>query len=332
MALESVVFQQDPFTSYGCKDFYAMEDIGGGYFSNFDHEQKKKVHDHGCSFNENSQNTNNNNSNWKYNYSPPPSMMQTNSSSPDEVCTGITDHGFFTGAYPPPAAAPPPVTPRRKRRRIKSTKNKEEVENQRMTHIAVERNRRKQMNDYLAVLRSMMPPSYAQRGDQASIVGGAINYVKELEQLLQFLEARKQVKHDQQSNDTDDDHDSTLFANFFTFPQYSTRPTSHKSSVAPEPMAEKQSTAADIEVTMVESHANIKILAKRQPKQLFKMVSGFQSIGLLILHLNITTVDHRVLYSFNLKVEDDCQLTTANEIATAVHEMVIMIQEEAIFC
>lgn len=160
MALESVVFQQDPFTSYGCKDFYAMEDTGGGYFGNFDHDhEQKKVHDQGCSFNEN---TNNNNNNWKYNYSPP-SMMQTNSSSPDEVCTGITDHGFFTGAYPPPAAAPPPVTARRKRRRIKSTKNKEEVENQRMTHIAVERNRRKQMNDYLAVLRSMMPPSYAQR-------------------------------------------------------------------------------------------------------------------------------------------------------------------------
>jgi hypothetical protein len=32
-----------------------------------------------------------------------------------------------------------------------------------MTHIAVERNRRRQMNEYLAVLRSLMPPSYAQR-------------------------------------------------------------------------------------------------------------------------------------------------------------------------
>lgn len=52
---------------------------------------------------------------------------------------------------------------RRKRRRAKSNKNKEEVENQRMTHIAVERNRRRQMNEYLAVLRSLMPPSYVQR-------------------------------------------------------------------------------------------------------------------------------------------------------------------------
>eukprot|EP00252_Welwitschia_mirabilis_P014737 TRINITY_DN325_c0_g2_i2.p1 TRINITY_DN325_c0_g2~~TRINITY_DN325_c0_g2_i2.p1 ORF type:complete len:267 (+),score=21.37 TRINITY_DN325_c0_g2_i2:601-1401(+) len=52
---------------------------------------------------------------------------------------------------------------RRKRKRSKACKNSEEVESQRMTHIAVERNRRKQMNEHLAVLRSLMPGSYIQR-------------------------------------------------------------------------------------------------------------------------------------------------------------------------
>lgn len=57
-----------------------------------------------------------------------------------------------------------PVTrERRKRKRIKPTKNKEDVESQRITHIAVERNRRRQMNDHLNVLRSLMPTSYIQR-------------------------------------------------------------------------------------------------------------------------------------------------------------------------
>jgi Helix-loop-helix DNA-binding domain len=55
------------------------------------------------------------------------------------------------------------IPARRKRRRTKVVKNKEEVESQRMNHIAIERNRRKQMNEYLAVLRSLMPPSYVQR-------------------------------------------------------------------------------------------------------------------------------------------------------------------------
>jgi len=52
---------------------------------------------------------------------------------------------------------------RRRRRRPKAVKNTEEMESQRRNHIAVERNRRRQMNEYLAVLRSVMPPSYAQR-------------------------------------------------------------------------------------------------------------------------------------------------------------------------
>lgn len=50
-----------------------------------------------------------------------------------------------------------------KRKRPRTSKTTEEVESQRMTHIAVERNRRKQMNEHLRVLRSLMPGSYVQR-------------------------------------------------------------------------------------------------------------------------------------------------------------------------
>lgn len=50
-----------------------------------------------------------------------------------------------------------------KRKRGRTVKTSEEVESQRMTHIAVERNRRKQMNEHLRVLRSLMPGSYVQR-------------------------------------------------------------------------------------------------------------------------------------------------------------------------
>jgi hypothetical protein len=68
------------------------------------------------------------------------------------------------GQVQPDAVPPTPAAAgRKKRRRTRTAKNLEEVESQRMTHIAVERNRRKQMNEYLASLRSLMPPSYAQR-------------------------------------------------------------------------------------------------------------------------------------------------------------------------
>lgn len=137
------------------------------------------------------------------------------------------------------------------------------------------------------------------QGDQASIVGGAINFVKELEQLLQFLQSHKQKQSTH----------SKLFTNFFTYPQYSTSSPSqqhHRTTTAladVDCMAEKPSRLADIEVTMAETHANIKLLTRRRPKQLLTLVTGFHSLSLTILHLNITsTVDHMVLFSFSVKV------------------------------
>lgn len=84
-------------------------------------------------------------------------------------------------------------------------------------------------------------------------------------------------------------------AQFFIFPQYSTRTTENESTAA-------AAAAADIEVTMVESHANLKILSRKQPGQLLKMVAAFQTLRLTILHLNVTTVDQMVLYSVSVKV------------------------------
>ncbi|XP_042416005.1 transcription factor bHLH94-like [Zingiber officinale] len=217
-----------------------------------------------------------------------------------------------------------PTKGRKKRQRSRIEKNQEEMENQRMTHIAVERNRRKQMNEYLAVLRSLMPASYVQRSDQASIIGGAINFVKELEKLVQFLEAHKRIK--QRS-------DSAPFADFFTFPQYSSNPCP-KPAVNEnihEHLSENKASAADIEVTMVDTYANLKILSPRQPKQLLKIVIGLQNLHLTTLHLNVTTIDETVFYSFSLKVEDECQLTSVDEIAAAVHQLVGKIQENASF-
>lgn len=132
--------------------------------------------------------------------------------------------------------------------------------------------------------------------------------MKELEQLLQSSEAyqrRKQQEKEQESCFPS----SQPFAQFFIFPQFSRRPAQciNASAAENESMAQNQwaaasAAAADIEVTMVESHANIKILSKKHPRQLLKMVAGFQNLGLNILHLNVTTVDQMVLYTLSVKV------------------------------
>ncbi|CAN4076251.1 unnamed protein product [Withania somnifera] len=237
---------------------------------------------------------------------------------------------------------------KKRRRRPKICKNKEEAENQRMTHIAVERNRRKQMNEHLAVLRSLMPESYVQRGDQASIVGGAIEFVKELEHILQSLEAQKFILLQQQggTSNSDGGGDSELpniitgefsastppttteyfrtpFAQFFSYPQYTCCQLPNKYT------SKSKAAIADIEVTLIETHANVRILSRRRFRQLSKLVATFQSLYLTVLHLNVTTLDPLVLYSISAKVEEGCQLSSADDIAGAVHHMLRIIEEEA---
>lgn len=142
------------------------------------------------------------------------------------------------------------------------------------------------------------------QGDQASIIGGAINFVKELEHKFQFLGAKKEKEVKSDDDDDGDDaggSNKKPFSEFFSFPQYSTS-TSNSAAVFGEKVGEIQSRIADIEVTMVESHANLKIRSKKRPKQLLKMVSGFHNMRLTILHLNVTTTGEFVLFSLSVKV------------------------------
>ncbi|XP_021897559.1 transcription factor bHLH94-like isoform X2 [Carica papaya] len=318
MALEAVVFHHDPTYSYGgSRDLYS---IAGGfcYPGGLDRKDEKPL----CGENHNILMK-------EFHWEAP-----TFSSSPENNSAGRD--GFQQ--LGPEEVLASATRCRRKRRRAKNVKNEEQVENQRMTHIAVERNRRRQMNEYLAVLRSMMPASFVQRGDQASIVGGAINFVKELEQLLQSLEGHEKMTEFHQASEININggFSSSLFSDFFAFPQFSTSSSNpnkiNNSSVSlSKSTAEKQLAIADVEVTMVETHVNLKILSRRQPKQLLKMIARLPSLGLTILHLNLTASQHMVLYSFSVKVEDDCQLGSVNEIAAAVYEMVVRIQEEAKF-
>ncbi|KAL7164856.1 hypothetical protein ACSBR2_040698 [Camellia fascicularis] len=194
---------------------------------------------------------------------------------------------------------------KKRRRRPKVCKNKEDAETQRMTHIAVERNRRKQMNEHLAVLRSLMPESYVQRGDQASIVGGAIEYVKELEHLLQSLEAQK-LQLLQQGGTAPSNAATAAatteflpapFGQFFAYPQYTWSQFQNKCA------SKSEGSVADIEVNLIETHANLKILSRKSISQLSKMVAAFQTMYLTILHLNVTTLDPLVLYSISAKVQ-----------------------------
>uniref|UniRef100_A0A804RHW0 BHLH domain-containing protein n=1 Tax=Zea mays TaxID=4577 RepID=A0A804RHW0_MAIZE len=267
------------------------------------------------------------------------------------ACAAASAGTFLFGNAPPvevPAAAAAQANGensvqqgrRKRRRRQRSTKNAEDAESQRMTHIAVERNRRRQMNEYLAALRSLMPDSYVHRSDQASVVSGAIDFVKELEQQLQSLEAQKlalkrQLQQQQQRSVTaairddaaqpargrDDigagaggdaaarsevsapEPDPPPFARFFRYPQYARRHAAAREDAGAEETS-RASAVADVEVgVVVDAHASLRVMAPRRPGQLLRMVAGMQALGLAVLHLNVATaaVDATALYTLSLK-------------------------------
>ncbi|CAH8331452.1 unnamed protein product [Eruca vesicaria subsp. sativa] len=324
MALEAIVYPQDPFSYISYKDFqfldlyFQQEEDQDQLLDTKNHIKLGQGQIQGFeSINYNGKSGDNNDD---CNYNVEEELQWPR----DDLPYGFT----VDNESQPPSSDAATGGGKRKRRRTKSSKNKEEIENKRMTHIAVERNRRKQMNEYLAVLRSLMPPSYSQRGDQASVVGGAINYLKELEHHLQSMEPPVKTTATEDTGAGACDQMNTvaasssgLFSDFFAFPQYSSRPSS--SSVV--------EGTAEIEVTMVESHASVKILAKKRPKQLLKLVASIQSLRLTVLHLNVTTRDDSVLYSISLKVEEGSQLNTVEDIAAAVNQILRRIKEDSSF-
>ncbi|KAH7372819.1 hypothetical protein KP509_17G023000 [Ceratopteris richardii] len=179
-------------------------------------------------------------------------------------------------------------TVKRKRKRTRSRKNTEELESQRMTHIAVERNRRRQMNQHLNALRSLMPSSYIQRGDQASIVGGAIRFVEELEQVAQSLRLQMQLRGSIALEDL-----PAMQTQILPFPEGS--------------YACSQSPDVNVEVLVVSpTSVIVKVLVTKRPHQLLRTLHAFNFLSLKVRQLKITSLEITILYSFDLEV---CSIT-----------------------
>ncbi|KAF8780424.1 hypothetical protein HU200_001543 [Digitaria exilis] len=201
-------------------------------------------------------------------------------------------------------ATPPPPEKRRK---------PEEAESQRMTHIAVERNRRRLMNDHLANLRSLIPSSYIPRGDQATVVGGAIDYVKQLEQQLVALQAAAAARRGASAAAV---VSTAASDGVFVSPQY----TSYSEAAARGGCC---GGGVDVEaMAAVGGHVRVRVAGRRWPGRLVRAVAALEDLRLAVLHLAVTSVAHdAVVYCFNLKMEEGCEVASADEVAAVVHQI-----------
>ncbi|KAK8508444.1 hypothetical protein V6N13_093319 [Hibiscus sabdariffa] len=180
-----------------------------------------------------------------------------------------------------------------------------------MAHIAVERNRRRQMNEHLKVLRSLTPCFYIKRGDQASIIGGVIEFIKELQQVLQSLESKKQRKSLSPGP-------SPTTPNSLHLPA---KP--NHSPIGFETVGEVgaccNSPLADVEARISGSNVLLKIVCQRIPGQILKIIAVLERFSFEVLHLNISSMEDTVLYSFVIKIGLECQLSL-EELAVEVQQ------------
>ncbi|KAL6847507.1 hypothetical protein ACP4OV_022533 [Aristida adscensionis] len=218
-----------------------------------------------------------------------------------------------------PVASAPATRAERRRKRPRprsraapapeKRKKPEEAESQRMTHIAVERNRRRLMNSHLANLRSLIPSSYIPRGDQATVVGGAIDYVKQLEQQLVALQAAAAERR--AGGAAAATAAAAASDGVFVSPQY----TSYSEA--------RGCGGVDVEaMAAVGGHVRVRVAGRRWPGRLVRAVAAMEDLRLAVLHLAVTSVGHdAVVYCFNLKMEDGCEVATADEVAAVVHQI-----------
>ncbi|KAL0414597.1 UNVERIFIED_CONTAM: Transcription factor MUTE [Sesamum radiatum] len=184
-----------------------------------------------------------------------------------------------------------------------------------MSHIAVERNRRRQMNEHLKVLRSLTPCFYIKRGDQASIIGGVIEFIKELHQVLQSLEAKKRRK----SLSPSPGHSPRQFQ---PSPQLPDSPFGIQDNNFKELGACCNSPVADVEAKISGSNVLLRTISRRIPGQIVRIISVLEKLSFEILHLNISSMEDTVLYSFVIKIGLECQVS--------VEELTLEVQQS--FC
>lgn len=129
--------------------------------------------------------------------------------------------------------------------------------------------------------------------------------MRELEQLLQCLESQKRRRlYGDGAAPPPPPPAPMAVQQPQMFPAMANIPNdeSYENGVVREESAESKSCLADVEVKLLGFDALIKILSRRRPGQLIKIIAALEDLHLTILHTNITTIEQTVLYSFNIKV------------------------------
>ena len=142
------------------------------------------------------------------------------------------------------------------------------------------------------------------QGDQASIIGGVIEFIKEMQQLVQVLESKKRREtlnrpsflHDHQTLEP------SILAAATTRVPFSQIENVMTTSTFKEVGSCCNSPHANVEAKISGSNVVLRVVSRRIEGQLVRIISVLEKLSFPVLHLNISSMEETVLYFFVVKV------------------------------
>ncbi|GMH13522.1 hypothetical protein Nepgr_015363 [Nepenthes gracilis] len=192
-------------------------------------------------------------------------------------------------------------------------------------NLVAERKRRKKLNERLYLLRSLVPK--ISKLDRASILGDAIEYVKELQKQAKDLQNELEQNSDDEVADSNminirqdtqmefsnllgdelapDDHGNSPHA-FFMGPSSKSHTDNFKHFHDSEGGSDKmQQMEVQVEVTQLEGNEFfVKVFGEQRKGGLVRLMEALNSLGLEITNVNVTSCISLVSYVFIVEKRD----------------------------
>ncbi|EFJ13392.1 hypothetical protein SELMODRAFT_451590 [Selaginella moellendorffii] len=191
-------------------------------------------------------------------------------------------------------------------------------------NLVAERKRRKKLNERLYSLRALVPK--ITKMDRASILGDAIEYVKELQQ--QVKELQDELEDDSQAanniptmTDVCGGGHKHPGSEGITIADVDTNKCALKADDINDKKVEDLTQPMQVEVSKMDAHLlTLRIFCEKRPGVFVKLMQALDALGLDVLHANITTFRGLVLNVFNAEMRDK-ELMQAEQVKETLLEM-----------
>ncbi|KAH9308209.1 hypothetical protein KI387_036120, partial [Taxus chinensis] len=190
-------------------------------------------------------------------------------------------------------------------------------------NLVAERKRRKKLNERLYALRALVPK--ITKMDRASILGDAIDYIKQLQQQAKELQDELNEMDNMQAGNPgsppDLENGGQQVIDEETLARCSAKSDVTKPA-ANEP-AEDTVHTMQIEVSQLDTHVfNLRIFSEKRVGGFVRLMQAMDRLGLDILNANITSFRGLVLNVFNAEMRDK-EMIQADQLRESLLEMTL---------